>query len=86
MVLQYTLVLHDMISGIESSSLAPLRIVVVDPLDSIRRQKKYFREMLWLHSLDPAHFLVHRSAWLFDDMGQESVPLFDITFSDTDAL
>ncbi len=75
-----------MISDIESRSLAPLRIVVVDLLDSIRCRKKHFREMLWLHSLDPAHFLVHRGAWRFEDMGQDSAPLFHITFKDTDAL
>ncbi len=32
-----------------------------------------------LHSLDPLHFLVHRGAWRFEDMGQESAPLFHIT-------
>ena len=86
MGLHHILVLHDMISCRESSSQATLWIVVVDFLHCIRRRKKYLREMLWLQSLDLANFLVHRGAWRFEDMGQESVPRFRITFNDVDAL
>ena len=62
----------------------PLRIVVVDLLDSIRCRKKYFREMLWLHSLDP----FSRTPWCLALRGHGSGKRSTVShhFKDTDAL